>query len=102
MKGQNCIIKTQNFEKSIEVFFSEKIKAFYLVNTKHKPNTSFKHLITCKELLFNDFLNYLEKFIAPGSNNYNYDFIKNKLNSFLIKRANNCKVKGNYEVGVAS
>ena len=94
-KGQN----TQKLQKTINVYFSETLNVFYVKpKYKHTAPGNFMHLITCENSLLNDFLKYLEQFIDHSKPKmYKYEEIKNKLNEFLIKRANNCKVIGNVE-----
>ncbi len=92
-------------KKATKVFYSEKLRVFYLKNEKiHFPNDNFQYLITCKEELFNDFLTHLAKFTtAENPKSYTFTELKDKLNKFLIKRANNCKVIGsNIEINKAS
>ncbi len=88
--SQNCTIKKQN---NIHVFFSEKHQVFYVKGRKnHLPKDYFKSLITCENEIFNDFLKYLAQFKSSVKPHfYTYLELEDKLNSFLIKRAGNCK-----------
>ncbi|WP_272152143.1 hypothetical protein [Tenacibaculum aiptasiae] len=87
---QNCVIKTH---KKVQVFYSEKLNAFSLKEeSDHLPNENFKYLISCDYSLFNEFTNFLEQFkIIDKPLSFTYKELENKLNQFLINRADNCK-----------
>lgn len=87
---QNCVIKAQN---KIQVFYSEKLNAFSLKEeSDHLPNQNFKYLISCDYSLFYEFINFLEQFkLFDKPLFFTYKELENKLNQFLINRADNCK-----------
>ncbi|WP_272149106.1 hypothetical protein [Tenacibaculum aiptasiae] len=87
---QNCVIKAR---KKIQVFYSEKLNAFSLKEeSDHLPNENFKYLISCEYSLFNEFTNFLEQFkVFAKPLSFTYKELENKLNQFLISRADNCK-----------
>ena len=93
----------QKQSKKLEVGFSEQSNVFYVKPKDHNLPKQFKTLINCPEKLFNDFLNYLEKLTDNEEPKfYTFQEMENVLNQFLIKKAKNCKVVGNYEVKAAS
>lgn len=87
---QNCVVKTR---KKIQVFYSEKLNVFSLKEeSDHLPNENFKYLISCEYSLFKEFMSFLEQFKLLGKPMmFRYKELENKLNQFLIRRANNCK-----------
>lgn len=90
-------------EQKLEVFFSEKSNVFYVKAQSHNLPKQFKSLINCNQQLFNEFLIHLENTIDMEKPKlYSFQEMENKLNSFLIKKAKNCKVVGKYEVKSAS
>ena len=87
----------------LEIYFSEKSNVFYVKSENHNLPKQFKSLINCNQDLFYEFLNHLEESKDTEKPKlYSFQEMENKLNSFLIKKAKNCKVVGSYEVKSAS
>ncbi len=93
----------QKQPQKIEIGFSEKANVFYVKSKEHKFPKHFKSLINCPPGLIKDFFSYLEKIREKKEPKfYTFKEMEFLLNEFLIKRAKNCKVRGNYEVKAAS
>ncbi|WP_299673304.1 hypothetical protein [uncultured Tenacibaculum sp.] len=97
--NQNCSVKSP-----LSIYYAENVAVFYVKpNHEHTPPSNFKKLITCKEVIFKKFMDYLGTIKDPNiPKKYNYDEMKKTLNGFLYTIANNCKQIENAEVKQAS